>query len=87
MLLAKGDLESGLESLNQAESQALVLGMRPIVWQARAATAGALAATGLTEQAEEKRAGAQEMTVEIGDLFEDKELEQAFLKSSLERIH
>lgn len=86
VLVAKGELESGLKSLAQAESQALSLEMRPIVWQAHAAAAHALDEAGRSEQAALKRAAAQAMIKEIANMFEDKELGEAFLNSSLARV-
>jgi hypothetical protein len=65
--------------LQQAEDEALEMGMRPIVWQARAVAANALQSAGRTDASAEKRAGARSMAQEIAELFEDPDLRTAFL--------
>ncbi len=87
VLIANGEIEAGLEALEQAESEALELGMRPIVWQARAAAADVLVTTGQTKQAEAKREAAKAMVAEIANLFEDQDLREAFLRNALVKIH
>jgi tetratricopeptide (TPR) repeat protein len=86
VLVAQDEYESGLECLEQAELEALDLGMRPIIWQARAGAVDALTRLGRSEQAETKRAAAKAMIVEIANLFEDRNLREAFLRNALGKI-
>jgi class 3 adenylate cyclase/tetratricopeptide (TPR) repeat protein len=86
VLVAQGKSEGGFEYLEQAELEALDLGMRPIIWQARAESVDALTALGRLEQAETKRAAAKAMVVEIANLFEDRNLREAFLRNALGKI-
>jgi class 3 adenylate cyclase/tetratricopeptide (TPR) repeat protein len=86
VLVANGEIEAGLEALEQAEGEALELNMRPIVWQARAEEAAALEASGQRNLAEDKRNAAKAMVVEIANLFADRNLRKAFLSNSLEKI-
>jgi hypothetical protein len=69
-----------------AEQEAQELGMRPLVWQARAAAADVLTALGQASQAEEKRQAAQAMVGEIAGLFEAQDLRAAFLQNALSKI-
>lgn len=87
VLVANGEIEAGLEALEEAEEEALELSMRPIVWQARAEAAVALEASGQKELAEEKRTAAKAMVVEIANIFADQDLREAFLNGALEKIH
>jgi predicted ATPase/class 3 adenylate cyclase len=82
-----GQAEAGLANLERAESEALEYTMRPVIWQARARAAQALAEAGETEKAAEKRAGAEAMVMEIAALFQDEELRAAYLKNVLPKIH
>lgn len=86
VLLARGEIEASLQALEQAEREALLLGMRPIVWQARAAAAEALEVVGQNEQAEEKRAAARAMVEEIAALFQNQDLREAYLRNALGKI-
>lgn len=86
VLVANGEFEAGLEALELAESEALELDMRPVVWQARAQAAIALEASGQKDLAEEKRTAAKAMVVEIANLFADQNLREAFLHNALGKI-
>lgn len=81
-----GDTEACLEACRQAESEAMKLGMRPIVWQARATTADALVAAGRSEEAKAERDAARRMVQEIADLFVEEGFRQAFLHNATEQI-
>jgi tetratricopeptide (TPR) repeat protein len=81
VLVAAGEIDRGLDVLEQAEAEALELGMRPVVWQARAAAANILEESGRREEAAEKRIGARSMALEIADLFKDQDLRAAYLEN------
>lgn len=86
VLVSRGETDVGLVALEQAEAEAGRLGMRPVIWMARAAMAQALAAGGRSEQAQAKRVAAKAMVQEIAGLFEDRDLRQAFLSNALAKI-
>jgi ATP/maltotriose-dependent transcriptional regulator MalT len=81
-----GETEACLEACRLAESRALKLGMRPIVWQARATAADALAAAGRGEEAEAERSAARLVVQEIADLFVEEAFREAFLQNATEQI-
>ncbi|MBI4299127.1 MAG: AAA family ATPase [Chloroflexi bacterium] len=80
---AKGDTEMALESYDQAESLALDMGMRPLVWQVRSDTARLLSRSGRNDEAEVLRRKAQEMSDEIAALFKDTSLRAEFVHSAM----
>lgn len=79
---AQGELGPALERFKVAEEQAVEMGMRPLVWQARAAAARVLSQTGREDEAEQKREQALAIINEIADLFEDEELRSQHLASA-----
>lgn len=79
---ALGDPERALKDFLGAEEQAFEMRMRPMVWQARLGAAQALAALGLTDEADEKLAQARATIDEIADLFEDSDLRDKYLASA-----
>jgi hypothetical protein len=60
--------------------------MRPIVWQARAAAAEALAATGRMAEAVAERQAAIAIVEEIARMFQDEGLKESFLKNARGKI-
>jgi tetratricopeptide (TPR) repeat protein len=80
---ARGDDEVAVQHLVAAEASATRLGLRPVVYQARAEAAVALARLGRDRDAAEQKAAARSMIQEIGDLFEDPSLRSAYLDSTL----
>jgi class 3 adenylate cyclase/tetratricopeptide (TPR) repeat protein len=83
---ARGDLEAGMEKLARAEELAQQLGMKPVIWQAQAALAGALASAGRMEQAGQKLEEAKAVAMEIAGLFEDHTLRQAYQRNVFGRL-
>ena len=79
---ARGDAAGALASFERAEHLAAEMGMRPIIWQARAKAAGALAALGRLAEANAERAAAQKMVGEIAGLFADADLCEKFLEQA-----
>ena len=73
---AGGDAQTALGKFSAAEELALGLGMRPLVWQARAGAAQVLSASGQAKEAQAKVGWAREMVLEIADLFEDEKLRE-----------
>jgi hypothetical protein len=80
---AKGQDESAVQLLLSAEASALSLGLRPVVWQARAASARALARLGRKRESSEKQAAARTIIEEIGALFQDQTLRSGYLEATL----
>jgi tetratricopeptide (TPR) repeat protein len=80
---AQGDVEAALAAFGRAEAEARAMEIRPTVWQACLAAAETLAASGRSEEALVKREAAREMIEEIGRLFKDETLRQAYLDSTL----
>ena len=78
----RGDAAGALAAFERAEQLALDLELRPIIWQARANAARALAALGRMAEAEAQRAAAQMMVDEIGGLFADPDLREKFLEQA-----
>lgn len=86
-LASREGSEGALRKFGEAEAAALEMGMRPIVWQARAGAAKELELLGRTGEAEAKRAEAQAMVEEIAGLFADEQLRAAFLESAWKRFN
>jgi hypothetical protein len=86
VLAARGEHERGLEALERAEKEALALGMRPIVWQARLARSSALAAVEQMDRARQERAAARAIVQEIAGLFKEETLREAYLQSTLPKM-
>ena len=82
----RGETESAVEKFNQAEQLALEMCMRPIVWQARAGAAQALAASGRSGEADAKRHQARAMIDEIAGLFQDDELRNQYVESTTGKL-
>jgi tetratricopeptide (TPR) repeat protein len=78
---AAGQHEQALPVFEQAIREAQAMQMRPILWQANAAAAQALLVTGRRQDAWQAWAAAKEVVGEIGNLFQDVELRQAYLAS------
>jgi tetratricopeptide (TPR) repeat protein len=83
---AAGHSEAALAALDQARGEAEASNMRPILWQAHAAAAGALSDLGRHQAAEQHRAAAEKILTEIADLFEDQELRQVYLLAHRQEI-
>ncbi len=82
-LAALGDHEVALAAYDRAEAEALALGMRPSVVQARREAAGTLAATGREDAARAKHAAAKALIEEIAGLMSDETLRDAYRQSAL----
>ena len=76
---ASGDLDSALTNFARATDLGLGLGMRPVVWQARASEADVLASLGRGDDARAKRDEARATIDEIAGLFSDEDMRAAFL--------
>ena len=83
---AQGDLESARVSYSRAEADAIEMGMRPLIWQARVGAARVFAALGQHSEADAKRAAAQDQVDEIGALFENEDLRSKFLESAQAQV-
>ena len=79
---ALGQAERALIAFARAEEVALPMNMRPIVWQACARTARALAAAGREEEAKAKHGQAKVMAQEIASLFADEALRERFVENA-----
>ena len=79
---ARGDQAGALAAFEQAERLAQPLELRPIIWQARAQAARALAALGRLAEAEAQRAAAHRMVDEIGAQLADPDLREKFLQQA-----
>ncbi len=77
---------AALQAFEQAEAEAMDLGMRPLIWQARLGASQALAGMGKASQAQQERASAIRMVEEIAGLFDDETLRQAYLQSTLDKV-
>jgi len=83
VLANQGDSDRASGYLNTAAAEAIKLNMRPLVRQAKLAAAGVLEKMGRKDQADEKRASAQDMAEEIASLIKDEELRSAYRQSTL----
>ena len=83
---ARGDMERALEGFATAEQLALEMGMRPLVWQARADAAQVLSASDRASDAEAKRAEARAMIDEIAGLFQDDDLRTKYVNGATSRL-
>ena len=81
---SQGNMVQALENFEHAEALALELGMRPLVWRARAGASLCLTEMGQEKEAQGKQYQALEMINEIGDLFEDKALKTKYLEGKSE---
>jgi len=81
--LAQERVDEALDAFNHSQSTARALEMRPYIWRAGVHAAQALEAAGRDEEARAEREAAQEMIQEIGGLFDDESLRQAYLESTL----
>jgi tetratricopeptide (TPR) repeat protein len=81
---AQGDMVQALENFEHAEALAIKLGLRPLVWQARAGASLSLTEMGQEKEAQGKQYLALEMIQEIGDLFEDEALKTKYLEGTTE---
>jgi tetratricopeptide (TPR) repeat protein len=86
ILAAQGATGPALEALERAEVLGLQMNLRPIVWQARLASAEALEAAGLTVEGAGERAAARAIVEEMAALFADPTLQEAFLSHTLPRV-
>ncbi len=82
-----GDWELALSHFAAAAADAQDMGMRPYLWQARAGAARALAALGRSDEAETSRAAAAATATEMGALFQDRGMAEAFLAHALAQIN
>lgn len=83
---ALGDVEKSLQQFEAAETEALTMNMRPIVWQARAVAAELLEASGQHAAAAARREASRAVVEEIASLFRDPDLRAAYLDNVLEKI-
>ena len=83
---SRGDMEDGIKSLSRAEKHAMELGMRPVIWQSRAAAADALVGAGRTEQAVQILDEAKAAAREIAELFEDQNLRRAYQRNISQKL-
>ncbi|MFN2194631.1 MAG: hypothetical protein ACK2UW_00735, partial [Anaerolineales bacterium] len=86
ILLASGAPEASLDALEQAGTLAEALGMRPILWQAHAAAAQALAACGDLREMDRRRTEAERIILEIAGEFDRQDLRDAYLRSNLAKL-
>ncbi|RLT39319.1 MAG: zinc-ribbon domain-containing protein [Chloroflexi bacterium] len=83
----RGETDAALAALARAERKGQSLGMRPLIWQARACAARVLRTAGRTEEAGLQAASAWEMAQEIGAIFQNPELSATFLAYAQARIY
>jgi tetratricopeptide (TPR) repeat protein len=81
LLAIKGENRRSLDALERAETEALGLGFRSIIWQARLVAADVYNASGEANSATQQRGAAQDMASEIAGLFIDENLRQAYLQT------
>ncbi len=86
LLAARGELDQALEMFEQTEELALELGLRPLVWQARASAGIALKSLGRESEALAKQDEAVAMIQEMGGLIEDEALRTKFTENTSEKI-
>src|SRR5206468_3128293 len=84
--MAQGDIDSALAGFARAESLALPMKMRPIIWQARAAASQALTICGRPKEASGKRQEAHDIIDEIAATFEDEQLRALFVDSAEKKL-
>ena len=82
----QGRTAEALTNLAAAEAAALEMGMRPIIWQTRAAAAELLQANGDEAGAAAQWAAAQEMVDEIAGLMMDEQLRESYLRSMRSKV-
>ena len=83
---AQGHAGEALDSFTRAEEQALLMQLRPLVWQARAGAAMVHSGAGRTSHAEVKRAEARDMVDEIAALFKDEKLRGMFIENAMGKL-
>ncbi len=83
---ARGDAEAALAEFLRAEELALQMGMRPLVWQARAASARALSALGRSEEAGRKERETLAMIDEMAVLFDDRRMSDLFREGAMAKL-
>jgi len=86
LLATRGESTAALEAVDNAESAAAKLEMRPIVWQSRLTAAGILESLSDEEAARAKRAGARVVVEEIAGLLQDDTLRTAYLESARKKV-
>jgi tetratricopeptide (TPR) repeat protein len=81
-----GDCDAALASYERAEQLALEMGMRPVLWQARAAAARTLDGLGRHEEASDNLNEARAVIDDIAAKFKDEDYRQMFLDSATNRL-
>ena len=84
--LARGEQERALEQFNRAETLGSRMTMRPLIWQAQAGAAQALAALGQESAAGVKREKARVTMDEIAALFQDQALRDSYLQTTTKKL-
>jgi len=84
--LAKDDPQAALDHLMRAEELAMLMSIRPIIWQARAGAASALSDLGRDGEAEDMRRKTHSMIDEVASMFTNDEYRELFLKGSSEKL-
>jgi tetratricopeptide (TPR) repeat protein len=86
VLFASGENERALEQFVSAESLALEMKIRPMLWETRAGAAKVLAALGRAGEAEDRRRQARATVEEIAGLFTDQALRAAFVEGATRKL-
>ena len=86
VLLANGNPEAALQVFERSEIEAVALGMRPYILDARLAQAQTLSNMGREDDAIEKMKEAQSMVEEIAELIQDEALRGEYLRNKLTKV-
>jgi tetratricopeptide (TPR) repeat protein len=83
---ARSDMQSALEHFTKAETLALEMQMRPMVWRARMEAARALSALGSQKEANKKVREAKDMIAEIASIFPDENKCKLFTENAMGQL-
>ncbi|HYN87733.1 MAG TPA: AAA family ATPase, partial [Ardenticatenaceae bacterium] len=81
-----GEPERALEQYLRAEELALEMGLRPLLWRARARAAELLAGLGDSSEAEAKQQQAEATIAEVAALIEDEGLRAQFVENARKQV-
>ena len=84
---ARGETERALDQFDHAEKFALVMNMRPIIWQARAGAAKVFDTLNRKDEANAKHREARAMIDEIAALFRDAKMRGLFFENATQRLN
>ncbi len=83
---ASGEMDRALEQFTRAEDLASGMGMRPMLWRARATSAKLLAALGRQYEASAKQQAARTMIDEIAGMLDDEQYRAMFVEYAVGQL-